>query len=130
MEPSSATGWYAAYGTAEANFGLREYAQGTRGLPAVVTGAPTPDARVAALLLRGEAAYYAGDHVAAASAFRRAIAEVPGNAQAPAARLGLAWSLMRHDRLEDARKELLEFAKALPGDPLAPAARQPASGPP
>lgn len=127
MEPSSPTGWYAAYRLAQANFELREYAQATRDLPAVVSGAPTPDARVAALLLRGEAAYYAGDHVTAAAAFRRVITEVPGHPQAPAARLGLAWSLMRHDRLEDARKEFLEFAKALPGDPLAPDALELAS---
>jgi TolA-binding protein len=127
MEPNSPTGWYAAYRLAQANFELREYAQASRDLPAVVTGAPSPDARVAALLLRGEAAYYTPDYGAAAAAFRRAIAEVPGNAQAPAARLGLGWSLMRHDKLEEARKEFLEFAKALPGDPLAPDALELAS---
>src|SRR5438477_9857147 len=49
--------------------------------------------------------------------FRSVLTDVPGHAQAPAARLGLAWSLMRHDRLEDARREFLEFAQALPGDP-------------
>src|SRR5438477_12894765 len=59
--------------------------------------------------------------------FRSVLTDVPGHAQAPAARLGLAWSLMRHDRLEDARKEFLEFAKALPGDPLAPDALELAS---
>jgi len=127
MEPSSPTGWYAGYRLAQTNFELREYAQATRDLPAIVTGAPSPDARVAALLLRGEAAYYAGDHVSAAAAFRRAIAEVPGNAQAAAARLGLAWALMRHNRLDDARKEFLEYAKALPGDALAPDALELAS---
>jgi tetratricopeptide (TPR) repeat protein len=127
MEPNSATGWYAAYRLAQANFELREYTQAARDLPAVVSGAPSPDARVSALLLRGEATYYAGDHVTAAAAFRRVLTDAPGNAQAPAARLGLAWALMRHDRLEDARREFLEFAKALPGDPLAPDALELAS---
>ena len=127
MEPSSPTGWYAAYRLAQANFELREYAQASRDLSAVVSGAPSPDARVAALLLRGEAAYYAGDHVTAAAAFKRVLTDVPGHAQAPAARLGLAWSLMRHDRLEDARREFLEFAQALPGDPRAPDALELAS---
>ncbi|MGH7347288.1 MAG: tetratricopeptide repeat protein, partial [Candidatus Rokuibacteriota bacterium] len=117
LEPASPTGWYAAYRLAQSNFELREYAQAARDLAAVVSAAPSPDARVAALLLRGEAAYYAGDHATAAAAFRRVLADVPGHAQAPAARLGLAWSLMRHDRLEDARREFLEFAQALPGDP-------------
>jgi tetratricopeptide (TPR) repeat protein len=127
MEPTSPTGWYASYRLAQANFELREYAQAARDLSAVVSGAPSPDARVAALLLRGEAAYYAGDHVTAAAVFRRVLTEVPGHAQAPAARLGLAWALMRHDRLEDARREFLEFARAHPGDPQAPDALELAS---
>src|SRR5439155_24528287 len=108
MEPSSPTGWYAAYRLAQANFELREYAQASRDLSAVVSGAPSPDARVAALLLRGEAAYYAGDHVTAAAAFKRVLTDVPGHAQAPAARLGLAWSLMLHDLLAVAPREFLE----------------------
>src|SRR5206468_1839308 len=87
----------------------------------------TQDLLSAALLLRGDAAYYAGDHVTAAAAFRRVLTDVPGHAQAPAARLGLAWSLMRHDRLEDARKEFLEFAQAMPGDPRSPDALELAS---
>ena len=41
MEPSSPTGWYAAYRLAQANFELREYAQASRDLPAIVTGAPS-----------------------------------------------------------------------------------------
>ena len=127
MEPTSATGWYAAYRLAQANFELREFRQATRDLSGVVSAAASPDARVAALLLRGEAAYYAGDHVTAAAAFRRVLVEVPGHAQAPAARLGLAWSLMRHDRLADARREFLEFAQALPTDPRAPDALELAS---
>ena len=127
MEPTSATGWYAAYRLAQSNFELREYAQAARDLSAVVSAAPTPDARVAALMLRGEAAYYAGDHVTAAAAFKRVLTDVPGHPQAPAARLGLAWSLMRHDRLDDARREFLEFAQAMPGDPRSPDALELAS---
>jgi tetratricopeptide (TPR) repeat protein len=127
MEPTSPTGWYAAYRLAQANFELREYAQAARDLSAVVSAASSPAARVAALLLRGETAYYAGDYVTAAVAFRRALTEVPDHAQAPAARLGLAWSLMRHDQLEDARREFLQFAQAFPGDPRAPDALELAS---
>ena len=120
MDPASATGWYAAYRLAQANFELREFAQAARDLPGVVSAATSPDARVAGLLLRAEAAYHAGEHLTAAAAFRRVLVEFPTHAQAPAARLGLAWSLLRHDRLEDARREFLEFAQALPGDPSAP----------
>ena len=127
MDPASATGWYAAYRLAQANFELREFAQAARDLPGVVSAATSPDARVAVLLLRAEAAYHAGEHLTAAAAFRRVLVEFPTHAQAPAARLGLAWSLLRHDRLEDARREFLEFAQALPGDPSAPDALELAS---
>ena len=127
MDPTSATGWYAAYRLAQTNFELREFAQAARDLPGVISAATTPDARVAGLLLQGEAAYHAGEHVTAAAAFRRVLVDFPTHAQAPAARLGLAWALLRHDRLEDARREFLEFAQALPGDPRAPDALELAS---
>ena len=127
MEPTSATGWYAAYRLGQTNFELREFAQAARDLAGVVSAATVPDARIAALMLRGEAAYYAGEHVGAAALFRRVLVEFPSHAQVPAARLGLAWSLLRHDRLDDARREFLEFAQALPGDPRAPDALELAS---
>src|SRR5437899_1695588 len=127
MDPTSATGWYAAYRLAQTNFELREFAQAARDLPGIISAATTPDARVAGLLLQGEAAAHAGEHVTAAAAFRRVLVDFPTHAQAPAARLGLAWALLRHDRLEDARREFLEFAQALPGDPRAPDALELAS---
>jgi TolA-binding protein len=127
MDSASPTGWYASYRLAQTNFELREFAQAARDLPGIVSAAPSTDARIAALMLRGEAAYHAGDHVTAAAAFRRVIVEYPTHAQAPGARLGLAWSLMRHDRLDDARKEFLEFAQAHPNDPRAPDALELAS---
>jgi TolA-binding protein len=127
MDSGSATGWYATYRLAQTNFELREFAQAARDLPGVVSAAPSTDARVAALLLRGEAAYHGGDHVTAAAAFRRVFVEYPNHPQAPAARLGLAWSLLRYDRLDDARREFLEFAQASPTDPRAPDALELAS---
>ena len=127
MDSGSATGWYATYRLAQTNFELREFAQAARELPGVVSAAPSTDARVAALLLRGEAAYHGGDHVTAAAAFRRVFVEFPAHPQAPAARLGLAWSLLRYDRLDDARREFLEFAQAAPTDPRAPDALELAS---
>jgi TolA-binding protein len=127
LDPSGATGWYAGYRLAQTNFELREYAQAVRDLSTVVSAAASPDARVAALMLRGEAAYYAGEHATAVGVFRRVISEFPTHAQVPAARLGLGWALMRHDKLEEARREFLEFAQALPGDPRAPDALELAS---
>src|SRR2546425_685170 len=127
MDSASATGWYASYRLAQSNFELREFAQAVGDLARVVAAAPSPDARVAALLLQGETAYYGGDHVMAASAFRRVLGDAPDHAQASSARLGLAWALMRHDRPDDARREFLEFVQAQPNDPGAPDALELAS---
>src|SRR5262249_6867728 len=68
MDSSSQTGWYATYRLAQTNFELREFAQAARDLPGVVSAAPSTDARVAALLLRGEAAYHGGDPATASPA--------------------------------------------------------------
>ena len=127
MDSASVTGWYAGYRLAQTNFEVREFAQAARDLSGIISAAPTTDGRVAGLMLRGEAAYHAGDHATAAAAFRRVLVEFPTHTQAPAARLGLAWSLLRHDRFGDARREFLEFARVLPNDPRAPDALELAS---
>src|SRR4029434_5478194 len=107
MDSPSPTGGYATYRLAQTNFELREFAQAARELPGVVSAAPSTDARVAALLLRGEAAYHGGDHVTAAAAFRRVFVEFPTHPQAPAARLAPASALSRSEPLYDARTAAL-----------------------
>jgi tetratricopeptide (TPR) repeat protein len=119
-EPASATGWSAAFRLAQANVELREFAQAARELAAVVAAASTPEARAAALLLQGVAAYHAGDHAAASAAFRRMLVELPDHPQAGAARLGAAWSALRQGRHDDARREFLEFARLAPDNPQTP----------
>jgi tetratricopeptide (TPR) repeat protein len=119
-EPASATGWFAAFRLAQTNFGVREFAQAAKDLPAVVAAAPAPDARAAALLLLGEAAYYAGDHAAAGAAFRRFVVELPKHPLVSEARLGAAWSALRQDRGDEARGELLELARLHPHHPQTP----------
>ena len=83
MDAASATGWYASYRLAQTNFELGEFAQAARDLPAIIAAAPSTDARVAALMLRGEA--IARAIMWAAAAFRRVIVEFPTHAQAPGA---------------------------------------------
>jgi tetratricopeptide (TPR) repeat protein len=113
--PGSASGWFAAFRLAQTNVELREFAQAARDLAPLVASASSPDARGAVLLLQGEAAYHAGDQAAASAAFRRVLVELPGHPQAaPAARLGVAWSALRQDRGDDARREFLEFARLYP----------------
>ena len=119
-DPSSVVGRQAAIRSALVNFDLREFAQAVSDLTPVVNAKTPPEIRLPALLLQGEAAYHAGDHIAAASAFGKALSEFPNDAQAPAARLGLAWALLRQGKKADARRELLEFARATPDHPQAP----------
>jgi tetratricopeptide (TPR) repeat protein len=116
IDRESVVGRQAAVRQAMVNFELREFAQAVTDLTPVVNARTTPDVRRPALLLQGEAAYHAGDHAAAAAAFRRVLSEFPGDPQAPLARLGLAWSLLRQGKKVEARKELLEFARAKPDD--------------
>jgi TolA-binding protein len=116
----SAVARQAAVRQALVNFELREFAQAVAELTPVVNVKTTPEIRRAALLLQGESAYHAGDHVAAAAAFRRMIAEFPGDPQAPAARLGLAWALLRQGKKAEARRELLQLARTSPDHPHTP----------
>ena len=118
-DPTSVVGRQAAIRAAMVNFDLREFAQAVSDLTPVVNAKTPPEIRLPALLLQGEAAYHAGDHVAAGVAFRKALTEFPNDPQAPAARLGLAWSLLRQGKKADARRELLELARATPDHPQA-----------
>jgi tetratricopeptide (TPR) repeat protein len=118
-DPDSVVARQAAVREALVNFELREFAQAVAELTPVVNAKTPPEVRRPALLLQGEAAYHAGDHVAAAAAFRRLLNEFPNDPQAPAARLGVAWSLLRQGKKSEARRELLEFARATPDHPQA-----------
>jgi TolA-binding protein len=119
-DPGSAVARQAAVREALVNFELREFTQAVSQLTPVVNAKTPPDVRRPALLLHGESAYHAGDHVAAGAAFRRFLTEFPNDAQAPAARLGVAWALLRQGKKSDARRELLEFARVTPDHPQAP----------
>src|SRR5207237_852759 len=110
----------AAVRQARVDFELREYSQSVADLVPVLNARGTPDAMLPALLLQGEAAYQAGDFVAAGAAFRRMLVEFPTDAQAPLARTALAWTYLKQGRKADARRELLEVVRAAPSDPGAP----------
>jgi TolA-binding protein len=118
-DPGSVVARQAAVRQALVNFELREYAQALAELTPVVTSRTTPEVRRAALLLQGEVAYQAGEHVASAAAFRRLLAEFPKDPQAPAARFGAAWALLRQGKKAEARRELLAFASAAADHPQA-----------
>jgi tetratricopeptide (TPR) repeat protein len=112
-------GWQATFRLARVNFELREYAQALTDLRPLTGLALPPALQAAVLILQGEAAYHAGDHAAAAAAFRRAMVEYPQHPEAPMVRLAVAWTSLRQGRGDAARREFLEFARTAPDHPQA-----------
>src|SRR5207302_773322 len=113
-------GWFAGLRQAQVNFELREFAQAARDLGGLVATAPSSEARATVLLLQGEAAYHAGNYAVAGAAFRRAVIEFPNHPKVAAARLSVAWTALRQDRNDDARRAFLEFVRVHSQDPQAP----------
>jgi tetratricopeptide (TPR) repeat protein len=95
---------------------LREYRQAVADLVPALSSRATPDILLPALLLQSEAAYQAGDLVAAGTALRRVLVEFPNDARVPAARTALAWTYLKQGRKAEARRELLLVVKAAPDD--------------
>jgi tetratricopeptide (TPR) repeat protein len=116
---SGLLGAHARLRLAQTNFELREFTQAMNDV-APLLGAPLPtELRNAALLLRGEAAYHAGDYTTAADTFRRALIEVPQANEAAGVRLALGWTALRQGRRDEARRHIVEFVKAQPDHALA-----------
>jgi tetratricopeptide (TPR) repeat protein len=107
-------GAQAAFRLARINFELREFTQALADLSQLSSSALPPDLRAAVLHLQGEAAYQAGDYVAAAAAFRRALVEFPSSPETPMVRQAVAWTSLRQGRSQVARREFLDFVKATP----------------
>jgi tetratricopeptide (TPR) repeat protein len=117
-DPSGLIGAHATLRLARANFELREFTQASTDL-APLLGAPlAPEMRSAVLLLRGEAAYHAGDYTTATEAFRRALVELP-QSEAAAVGMSLGWAALRQNRPDEARRHFLAFVTAHPRHPLA-----------
>ena len=118
--PSSEIARYATFRLAQANFEFREFAQAAQESAQVAVSATTPDLRDAALLLQAEAAYAAGDYAGADAAYERLLSEAPQHPQASLVRLSLAWTALRRDQHDEARRRFLEFAAQYPIDPRRP----------
>src|SRR5881392_3226820 len=61
-----------------------------------------------------------GNYAVAGAAFRRAVIEFPNHPKVAAARLSVAWTALRQDRNDDARRAFLEFVRVHSQDPQAP----------
>jgi tetratricopeptide (TPR) repeat protein len=120
-DTSAPTAWHVALRLALLGLESRQFPQAASDVAPLFTapGLP-PELLAAALLVQGEAAYHAGDHAAAATAYRRVLVEFPRHAQAPAARLAVAWAALRQGRVDEARREFADFAAAHPEHPSAP----------
>ncbi len=118
-QASGVIGWYATLRLARTNFDLREFSQAMTDVAPLLTAPLPPELRQAALLLRGEAAYHAGDYTTAADAFRRALVEMPQASETAAVRLALGWTALRQGRNDEARRHFLDFVKGQPDHALA-----------
>jgi tetratricopeptide (TPR) repeat protein len=119
IDPASPAGRLAALRQAQVNFELREFQQVLRDVAPVTSPGVAADLRVPALMLQGEAAYHAGDWTTAGESYRRLLVEFPGDPQASAVRMALAWTALREGRAEAARAQFLEVAGARPRTPHA-----------
>jgi TolA-binding protein len=120
---SPALGAYAALRIAQIDFDTREFAQARDGARRLQTdaGAP-PEVRAAALVLAGEAAYWARDYAQAAASYQSFLTAYPGHPQAAPASLALGWAELRGGRPEAARQRWARFAQQAQDDPRAPEA--------
>lgn len=126
-DPNGDTGRYAAFRLAQTNLEMREFAQAVNDVSPILGAPVSPALLTASLILLGEAAYQAGQYPQAAAAYQRVLVEAPDLPEAPSVRLALAWTALRQAKLDDARRQFVEFADALPSDPHTPDALQLAS---
>jgi tetratricopeptide (TPR) repeat protein len=116
IDASTETGRYATFRLGQINVEMREFGQAVTDLAPLVDAPGDPAMRAAVLLLRGEAAYRAGDHKTAAAAFERALTEFPDLPETRAAVLGLGWTALREGRSPQAGRRFEEFARRYPDD--------------
>ncbi|HEY3067356.1 MAG TPA: tetratricopeptide repeat protein [Methylomirabilota bacterium] len=119
-DPKGPTAAYSLFRLAQTNFEVREFTQAVNDAGRVLALPVTAETRVAASLLRGEAAYAASDYATAETAYARALADAGNSPQAAVARLSLAWTALRRGQGDNARKIFQEFAQAFPDDPRTP----------
>ena len=112
-------GFYAALGLARLDFDIREFARAEAGAKSLLKEAPPDDLRAAAVLLAGEAAYWARDYEDAAGFYARFLDDLPKHPQAPLVGLALGWAEFRRGGMDAARTRWTRFASEAPADPRA-----------
>ena len=110
-------GSYAALRLAQIDFDLRGFAEAEAAAKSLLGGAVPPALRAAALVLGGEAAYWAGDYDQAVVFYTRFLADLPNDPDAAKVGLALGWAEFRRGRLDAARQRWTSFAQQAPSDP-------------
>src|SRR5439155_754015 len=98
-------GRQAAVRQARVDFEIREYGQAVTDLTPVLNARPAPDLLLPALLLQGEAAYQAGDFMAAGAALRRWLGRAPFPALFGRAHAALGIALLSQGKRDEALRE-------------------------
>ena len=112
-------GQYAALRLAQNDFDLREFTQALAGANGLLNESPPADLRAAAMVLAGEAAYWARDYDQAVASYTRFLTDLPNHPVAPKVVLSLGWAEFRRGRADAARQRFTTFAQQAPTDPHA-----------
>lgn len=115
-QPGSAFAWRAALRLVQMDLEAREYARALDEVNALLGQPLPPDLRGAALLLRGETAYWGRAYDTAAAAYGRFLAEFQRHPEAGTAALSLGWAEFRRGRADAAQQLWLDFARSYPDD--------------
>ena len=120
---SPALAAYAALRLAQMDFDTREFARARDGARKLVADTAAPaEARAAAQVLGGEAAYWAGDYAQAATLYGGFLSSYPAQPEASMVSLALGWAELRGGKPAAARQRWARFAQQAQADPRAPEA--------
>ena len=120
---SPALAAYAALRLAQIDFDTREFAKARDGARKLVADTAAPaEMRAAALVLGGEAAYWARDYAQAAALYSGFLSAYPSYPQAAMASLALGWAELRGGKPDAARQRWTRYAQQAQTDPRAPEA--------
>ena len=120
---SPALAAYTALRLAQIDFDTREFAKARDGARKLVADTAAPaEIRAAALVLGGEAAYWARDYGQAVASYSGFLSGYPSYPQAPAASLALGWAEVQSGKPDAARQRWTRYAQEAQSDPRAPEA--------
>lgn len=120
---SPALAAYAALRLAQMDFDTREFAQARDGARKLQADTTAPgELRATALILGGEAAYWARDYAQAVALYSAFLTAHAASAQAPMTSMALGWAELQSGKPEAARQRWTRFAQQAQNDPRAPEA--------